>query len=167
LVHGGLVFLIWLHLLHTWHCTDGCRVGTADHFDGPAGGRSPRFLSNRNNSWLPNPLSAGQDHAGHYRGPRRGIRDQSAWACLRFFIDAVSFLFIIVRFCFGFPTRHHRWTRRNQCFSLFGSLPYVAKDVPLRSLMLGLWHKFFPPGRFSAGTAYLAKTRFGIPPCLA
>jgi len=35
-----------------------------------------------------------------------------------FFIDAVSFLFIIVALLW-LPDPAHRWTRRNQCFSLF------------------------------------------------
>jgi len=52
----ALGLLIWLHLLHTWQLyAMAAAFGTADAFDGPAGGRSSRFLSNRNNSWLPNP----------------------------------------------------------------------------------------------------------------
>src|SRR5262249_28827088 len=84
-----------------------------------------------------------------------------AWA---FFLDAISFLFIIGALwklpdpCKPPSARKAMW------HSIAEGISYVAKDVPLRSLMLlATIMNFCVSGPVAVGLAYITKTRLGSP----
>ncbi|HEX3094109.1 MAG TPA: MFS transporter [Candidatus Angelobacter sp.] len=87
-----------------------------------------------------------------------------AWA---FFIDAISFLFIIgVLLRLPDPPATQE-DKKPIFFSIWEGLQYVSKDVPLRSLMLlALGINFCLDGPIALGLAYIAKTRLGSPAML-
>jgi predicted permease len=84
-----------------------------------------------------------------------------AWA---FFVDAISFLFIIgVLWKLPDPPESQT-TRKAMLHSIAEGIAYVGKDVPLRSLMLlATILNFSIAGPVSVGLAYLTNTRFGSP----
>jgi MFS family permease len=87
----------------------------------------------------------------------------TAWA---FFIDAVSFLFIIgALWKLPDPPRPAAAAaRRNMLQSILDGLRYVKADVALRSLMLVVAVlNFAIAGPASIGLAWIAKQRFGTP----
>jgi MFS family permease len=82
-----------------------------------------------------------------------------AWA---FFIDAISFLFIIGTLLRLPDPPATQEGKKPIFFSIWEGLQYVSKDVPLRSLMLlALGINFCLDGPIALGLAYIAKTRFG------
>ncbi len=87
----------------------------------------------------------------------------SAWA---FFIDAVSFLFIIGALWKlpDPPARLPRAARPSMWTSVQEGLGYVASDVALRSLLtVAAMINFCTVGPMSVGLAWIAKQRFGTP----
>src|ERR1035441_6920026 len=84
-----------------------------------------------------------------------------AWA---FFVDAISFLFIIGALWKLPDPPKSQIARRAMLHSIVEGIAYVGKDVPLRSLMLLVTIlNFCIAGPVSIGLAYLTKTRFGLP----
>ena len=85
----------------------------------------------------------------------------AAWA---FFVDAISFLFIIGALWKLPDPPKSQTARRAIWHSITEGIAYVGKDVPLRSLMLlATIMNFCIAGPVSIGLAYLTKTRFGSP----
>jgi MFS family permease len=84
-----------------------------------------------------------------------------AWA---FFLDAVSFLFIIGAL-WKLPDPPRATSARKAIWhSIAEGISYVAKDVPLRSLMLlATVMNFCLSGPVAIGLAYFTKTRLGSP----
>jgi MFS family permease len=81
-----------------------------------------------------------------------------AWA---FFIDAISFLFIIAALIKLPDSPPNPAARKPIWHSIWEGIQYVGKDVPLRSLLLvvmGL--NFCLAGPLNLGLTYVAKTRF-------
>jgi Transmembrane secretion effector len=85
-----------------------------------------------------------------------------AWA---FFIDAVSFLFILAAlWTLPDPPLPPRSARKPIWSSIGEGLAYVGKDIPLRTLMLlAAVMNFCLAGTIAIGLAVLTKTRFGSP----
>jgi MFS family permease len=84
-----------------------------------------------------------------------------AWA---FFVDAISFLFIIGALWKLPDPPKSQAPRKAMWHSIAEGIAYVGKDVPLRSLMLlATMLNFCIAGPVSIGLAYLTKTRFGSP----
>jgi MFS family permease len=84
-----------------------------------------------------------------------------AWA---FFVDAISFLFIIGALWKLPDPPKSQTARKAMWHSIAEGIAYVGKDVPLRSLMLlATVLNFCVAGPVSIGLAYLTKTRFGSP----
>ena len=84
-----------------------------------------------------------------------------AWA---FFVDAISFLFIIGALWKLPDPPKPQTARKTMLQSIVEGFAYVVKDVPLRSLMLLVTIlNFCIAGPVSIGLAYLTKTRFGSP----
>jgi len=81
-----------------------------------------------------------------------------AWA---FFIDAISFLFIIGALL-NLPDPPATQTVKKAVWqSIIEGIQYVRNDVPLRSLMLlATGMNFCLAGPVTAGLAYVTKTRF-------
>jgi MFS family permease len=87
----------------------------------------------------------------------------TAWA---FFIDAVSFLFILAALWKlpDPPKADPAKSRKNMIRSIQDGLLYVKNDVPLRSLMLLVAVlNFCIAGPFSVGIAFVSKRQFGSP----
>jgi MFS family permease len=83
-----------------------------------------------------------------------------AWA---FFVDAVSFLFILAALWkLPDPPLPPQAARKPVWSSIGEGLGYVGKDVPLRALMLlAAVMNFCLAGTISVGLAFLTKTKFG------
>jgi MFS family permease len=87
----------------------------------------------------------------------------TAWA---FFIDAVSFLFILAALWKlpDPPRADPAASRKNMIRSILDGLLYVKNDIPLRSFMLVIAVlNFCLSGPFSVGIAFLSKRQFGSP----
>lgn len=84
----------------------------------------------------------------------------TAWA---FFIDAVSFLFIIAALWqLPDPPKAGSAAKPPVWRSILDGIAYVRRDVPLRSLMLvAAMLNFCITGPMGVGLPYLVKTRFG------
>src|ERR1041385_2223464 len=87
-----------------------------------------------------------------------------AWA---FFLDAISFLFIIGAL-WKLPDPPQSPAAKKAVWSAIAEgIVYVGKDVPLRSVMLlAMMMNFCITGPTSIGLTYLTKTRFGSPAIL-
>jgi len=87
-----------------------------------------------------------------------------AWA---FFLDAISFLFIIGAL-WKLPDPPPSPAARKAVWSAIAEgIAYVGKDVPLRAVMLlAVMMNFCFSGPVSIGLTYLTKTRFGSPAIL-
>ncbi|HKW34887.1 MAG TPA: MFS transporter, partial [Candidatus Acidoferrum sp.] len=84
-----------------------------------------------------------------------------AWA---FFLDAISFLFIIGALWKLTDPPKAPSARKAMWHSIAEGISYVAKDVPLRSLMLlATIMNFCVSGPVAVGLAYFTKTRLGSP----
>lgn len=84
-----------------------------------------------------------------------------AWA---FFVDALSFLFIIGALWKLPDPPKSPAPRKAVLHSIAEGVAYVGRDVPLRSLMLlATIMNFCIAGPVSIGLAYLTKTKFGSP----
>jgi hypothetical protein len=87
-----------------------------------------------------------------------------AWA---FFVDAVSFLFIIGALWKLPDPPKSQAPRKAVLPAIAEGIAYVGRDVPLRSLMLlAMMMNFCFTGPVSIGLTYLAKNRFGSPAIL-
>jgi len=87
-----------------------------------------------------------------------------AWA---FFIDAISFLFIIGALLKLPDPPATRTVKKAVWHSIIEGISYVRNDVPLRSLMLlAAGMNFCLAGPVTVGLAYVTKTRFGSPAAL-
>jgi MFS family permease len=87
-----------------------------------------------------------------------------AWA---FFVDAISFLFIIGALWKLPDPPKSQAVSKAVWHSILEGIAYVVKDVPLRSLMLlAMTMNLCFMGPVSIGLTYLIKTRFGSPAIL-
>ena len=158
--------LVWFHLLHMW-ALYGLAVtfGIADAFDGPASSAFLPFLLKREQFVAATSVSQTRTQLTTIAAPvpvgfiikALGI----AWA---FFIDAISFLFIIGALMKLPDPPPNPVARKPIMHSIWEGIQYVRKDVPLRSLMvviMGL--NFCLAGPINIGLAYVAKTRFSSP----
>jgi MFS family permease len=86
----------------------------------------------------------------------------TAWA---FFLDAISFLFVIgALWRLPDPPKPPAAAKKAVWHSIHEGITYVVKDVPLRSLMImATIMNFCIAGPIGVGLAILVKTRFGSP----
>jgi len=161
--------LLWLRALELWHVyLLASAFGIADAFAMPSAGpllRSlvrPEQLPAANSVWQSSALLAGVVAPAPAGGIVKALG--AAWA---FFLDSVSFLFVIAAlWVVPDPPPHPSAARGNVSVwtSIGEGLAYVAKDVPLRSLLLlAAVMNFCLSGPLSIGLAYIAKTRFSSP----
>jgi MFS family permease len=160
--------LIWLHLLQLWHLYIlALCFGIADAFAAPAG-----------QAYLPSLVAPEQLAAANSvlqstvrvttlvaPGPV-GLCIKAFGTAWAFFIDAVSFLFIIGALWRlpDPPTAAAGAPRRNMLRSILGGLHYVKRDVPLASLMLLISVlNFAIGGPVSIGIAMIARQKLGTP----
>lgn len=161
--------LLWRHALELWHVyLLASAFGVADAFAMPSAGpllRSlvpPEQLPAANSLWQSSSLLTG------IVGPApAGALMKALGAAWAFFLDAVSFLFVIAALWVVPDPPPHRSAARARTsvwVSIGEGLAYVAKDVPLRSLLLlAAAMNFCLSGPLSIGLAYIAKNRFSSP----
>jgi MFS family permease len=160
---------LWLHQLQLWQIyLLASAFGVADAFAMPSSGplmRSlvkPEQLPAANSLWQSSALLAA------IVGPApAGVIMKALGAAWAFFLDAFSFLFVIAALWVvpdppvtpaSVPGRAGVWN------SIGEGLAYVARDVPLRSLLLlAAAMNFCLSGPLSIGLAYMAKKRFASP----
>ena len=166
---AAIGLLLWLHALELWHVyLLGFAFGVADAFAMPSAGpllRSlvePRQLPAANSVWQSSALFAG------IVGPApAGAITKALGAAWAFFLDALSFLFVIAAlWVVPDPPQTPRPAqgRPSVWSSIREGLAYVMRDVPLRSLMLlAAALNFCLAGPLTIGLAYIAKNRFSSP----
>jgi MFS family permease len=165
----ALGLLIWQHLLHTWHMyAIAAAFGTADAFDNPASQAFMPFLVKPEQLVAATSVSGVRTQLASILGPApAGFIVRLLGIASAFFIDAISFLFIIgVLLRLPDPPASQE-AKKTIWRSILEGLKYVGKDVPLRSLMLvAVGINFCLAGPIAVGLAYVAKTKFESPAIL-
>jgi MFS family permease len=158
--------LVWMHVLRIWELYAlAVSFGVADAFAAPAQTAYMPSLLKREQLVAASSVSqsttqvtaiVGQIPAG-FVIKTLGV----AWA---FFLDAISFFFIIgALWKLPDPPKSQK-ARKPMLHSIAEGIAYVGKDVPLRSLMMLIMVlNFCIAGPVAIGLAYLAKMRFGSP----
>jgi MFS family permease len=166
---AAIGLLLWRHTLQLWHLyLLASAFGVADAFAMPSAGPllrslvAPEQLPAANSVWQSSALLAG------IVGPApAGVITKTLGAAWAFFLDAFSFLFVIAALWkVPEPTRApSKSAAKTGVWGAIGEgLAYVAKDVPLRSLiLLAAVLNFCLSGPLSVGLAYMAKSRFSSP----
>ena len=161
--------LIWFHILHMWELYAlAVAFGIADAFAAPAG--SAYLPSLLKPEQLVAASSVGQSTAQltTIAGPiPAGFVIKTLGVAWAFFLDAVSFLFIIGALWKLPDPPKSQAPRKAVLPAIAEGVAYVVRDVPLRSLMLlAMMMNFCFTGPVSIGLTYLTKTRFGSPAVL-
>jgi MFS family permease len=159
--------LIWLHVLQLWqlYILALC-FGIADAFAGPAVRAYLPFLVAPEQLAAANSVSQSTVQVTTLVAPGpAGLCIKAFGTAWAFFIDAVSFLFIIgALWRLPDPPSVATGAPRKMLHSILDGLHYVKNDVPLASLMLVVAVlNFAIVGPTSVGIAMIAKQRFGTP----
>jgi MFS family permease len=158
--------LVWLRVLRTWELYAlAVAFGVADAFAVPAQSAYMPSLLKREQLVAASSVSQSTAQMTVIVGPvPAGFVIKTLGAAWAFFIDAISFLFIIGALWKLPDPPKSQTARRPMLHSILEGIAYVGKDVPLRSLMLLITIlNFCIAGPVSIGLAYLTKTRFGSP----
>ncbi len=156
--------LIWLHLLHTWQLYAlAAAFGIADAFDGPAGRAFIPFLVQPEQLVAAESVSQVRTMLTTIVGPApAGFIIGALGLASAFFIDAISFLFIIGALVLLPDPVVAETEKKTLLYSIWEGIRYVGRDIPLRSLMfvvVGI--NFCLAGPISLGLTFVAKTKFG------
>jgi MFS family permease len=158
--------LVWLRILQTWELYAlAFAFGVADAFAVPAQTAYMPALVKREQMVAARSASQSTAQMTTIVGPVPvGFVIKTLGVAWAFFVDAISFLFIIGAL-WKLPDPPKSQTARKPMLHAIGEgIAYVVKDVPLRSLMLLiLILNFCIAGPVSIGLAYLTKTKFGSP----
>jgi MFS family permease len=161
--------LVWFRMLQTWELYAlAVAFGVADAFAAPAAQAFLPFLLKREQLVAASSVSQSTVQLTTILGPTpAGFVIKALGLAWAFFIDAISFLFIIAALL-KLPDPPKAPTAKKAVWhSIFEGIQYVNKDVPLRSLMLlAMGMNFCLGGPIGVGLAYLTKTRFGSPAAL-
>ncbi|HEY2496983.1 MAG TPA: MFS transporter [Candidatus Angelobacter sp.] len=160
--------LLWLRILQVWELyVLGFAFGVADAFSMPAASTLLPSLVKREQLVAANSvfMTTGQLTTIVAPAPA-GIVIKALGTAWAFFIDAISFLFIIAAL-WRLPDPPQTQTSKAKppvWRSIMDGITYVRRDVPLRSLMLlaGALN-FCLAGPMAVGLPYLAKIKFGSP----
>lgn len=161
--------LIWFNVLQLWELYAlAIAFGVADAFAVPA---STAYLpSLLHPEQLVAASSVGQSVAQvtTIAGPvPAGFVIKTLGVAWAFFLDAISFLFIIGALWKLPDPPKHQAASKAVLPAIAEGISYVGRDVPLRSLMLlAMMMNFCFLGPVSIGLTYLTKTRFGSPAIL-
>ncbi|HEX3949170.1 MAG TPA: MFS transporter, partial [Steroidobacteraceae bacterium] len=163
---AALAALIWTNHVQVWQIYVLCFFfGVADAFAAPAAQTLLPSLVASEQLPAANALSRGSQQIAMLTVPApAGIIVAALGVASAFFIDAVSFLFIIAALLMlRDPLRAESAARRsNIAHSILEGLRYVKNDVALRTLLLVLSVlNFCITGPLSVGVAFLAKSEFG------
>lgn len=161
--------LIWFRILQMWELYAlAIAFGVADAFAAPAAtAYLPSLLQPEQ---LVAASSVGQSAAQltTIAGPvPAGFVIKTLGTAWAFFLDAISFLFIIGALWKLPDPPKLQAARKSVLPAIAEGITYVGRDVPLRSLMLlAMMMNFCFFGPVSIGLTYLTKTRFGSPAIL-
>ncbi|MGB9029610.1 MAG: MFS transporter [Acidobacteriaceae bacterium] len=168
---AAVAALLWAHGLHLWELyVLALCFGIADAFAAPAAQTFMPSLVEADQLPAAQSVfqSTGQITTLVAPGPA-GLFIKAFGTAWAFFIDAVSFLFILgALWRLPDPPRSAAGVgRRNMLQSILDGLRYVKADVALRSLMLVVAVlNFAIAGPVSLGLAWIAKKSFGTPSAL-
>jgi MFS family permease len=160
--------LLWMHVLRLWqlYILALC-FGIADAFAGPAARAYLPSLVEPEQLGAANSVSQSTIQVATLVAPGPvGLFIKAFGTAWAFFIDAISFLFIIGAL-WRLPDPPSAATgapRRNMFHSILDGLRYVQRDVALTSLMLVVSVlNFAIAGPVSIGIAVIAKQKLGTP----
>src|ERR1039457_1045519 len=159
-------FLVWLRILQTWELYAlAVAFGVADAFAVPAQTAYMPSLLKREQLVAASSVSQSTAQMTTIVAPvPAGFVIKTLGIAWAFFVDAISFLFIIGALWKLPDPPKSQTARKAMLHSIVEGIAYVGKDVPLRSLMLLVTIlNFCLAGPVSIGLAYLTKTRFGSP----
>jgi MFS family permease len=158
--------LVWLRILRTWELYAlAFAFGVADAFAVPAQTAYMPSLVKREQMVAARSVSQSTAQMTTIVGPVPvGFVINTLGVAWAFFVDAISFLFIIGALWKLPDPPKSQTARKPMLHSIAEGIAYVVKDAPLRSLMmLVLILNFCVAGPVSIGLAYLTKTTFGSP----
>jgi MFS family permease len=158
--------LVWLHVLRTWELYAlAVAFGVADAFAVPAQTAFMPSLLKREQLVAASSVSQSTGQLTTILGPvPAGFVIKTLGVAWAFFVDAISFLFIIGALWKLPDPPKSQAARKAVWHSIAEGIAYVGKDVPLRSLMLlATIMNFCVSGPVAIGLAYLTKTKFGSP----
>jgi MFS family permease len=158
--------LVWLHVLHTWELYAlAFAFGVADAFAAPAASAFLPSLLKKEQLVAAASVSQSTAQLTTIVGPvPAGFVIKVLGLAWAFFIDAISFLFIIGALWKLPDPPKSPAPPKKVWHSIIEGIGYVGKDVPLRSLMLlAMVMNFCLAGPVSIGLAYLARAKFGSP----
>jgi MFS family permease len=155
--------LVWFQLLQTWELYAlAIAFGIADAFAAPAGQAFLPFLLKREQLVAASSVSQSTAQLTTIVGPTpAGFVIKALGLSWAFFIDAISFLFVIGALL-QLPDPPIPSTAKKAVWhSIMEGIGYVLKDVPLRSMMLlAAVMNFCLAGPIAIGLAYVTKTTF-------
>jgi MFS family permease len=158
--------LVWLRILRTWELYAlAVAFGVADAFAVPAQTAYMPSLVKREQLVAASSVSQSTAQMTTIVGPvPAGFVIKTLGVAWAFFVDAISFLFIIGALWKLPDPPRSQTARKAMLHSIAEGIAHVGKDVPLRSLMLLVTiMNFCIAGPVSIGLTYLTKTRFGSP----
>lgn len=169
---AAIGLLLWYHVLHVWELyVLGFAFGVADAFSMPAFSTYLPSLVRTEQLVAANSVFQTTAQLATIGGPAPAALVIKAlglaWA---FFVDAVSFLFIIAALWWlPDPPAPQTVTRRPPVGkAILEGITSIRHDVPLRSLIvLAAMLNLCIAGPMGVGLPYLAKTRFGSPTAYA
>jgi MFS family permease len=156
--------LVWFQQLQTWELYAlAVAFGIADAFAAPAAQAFLPFLLNREQLTAALSISQITAQLTTIVGPTpAGFVIKALGLAWAFFIDAVSFLFVIGALLQLPDPPCAQAAKKAVWRSIMEGFGYVFKDVPLRSLMvLATGMNFCLAGPVTVGLAYVTNTKFG------
>jgi MFS family permease len=164
---AAIGFLLWYHQLHLWELyVLAFAFGVADAFALPASGAFLPSLVKREQMVAASSVFQSTTQLTTIVAPApAGVLIKTLGTAWAFFLDAISFLFVIgALWRLPDPPKSPAAARKAVWHSVYEGLAYVGKDVQLRSLMImATIMNFCITGPIGVGLAYLVKTRFGSP----
>lgn len=158
--------LVWFHVLRMWELyLLAVLFGLADAFAAPAQTAYLPFLLHPEQ--LVAAYSVGQSTAQLTTitgSVPAGFVIKTLGVAWAFFVDAISFLFIIGALWKLPDPPGSQAPRKSVVPAIAEAIVYVGRDIPLRSLvLLAMIMNFCFAGPVSIGLTYLTRTRFGSP----
>jgi MFS family permease len=167
---AAIGFLLWFHLLKLWQLyLLGFAFGVADAFSVPAALAFMPSLVKQEQLVAANSVFQTTAQLTMIAGPTpAALIIKALGAAWAFFLDAISFLFILGAL-WRLPDPARPAAARPPLWrSIINGLSAVGRDVPLRSLVLVIaMLNLCTSGPMGVGLPYLAKTKFGSPAAFA
>jgi MFS family permease len=161
--------LVWFGVLHLWELYALTFIfGVADAFAAPAQTAYLPSLLKPEQLVAASSVSQSTFQLTSIVGPvPAGFVIKALGVAWAFFVDAISFLFIIAALWKLPDPPQSSAPKKAVWHAIAEGLAYVGRDVPLRSIMLlAMTINLCFTGPVSIGLTYLTKTRFGSPAVL-